>query len=127
MRSSSRPELRLYALEHVGQKAVPERERLFRFLVCGGLFGLPLKPLFFFLLPVPKMNLAVLVGADFHETALAHAVRVNGRGQVWAEFFFGPCVPAFLAFAGHDLDVVAARQNGFPTWLALVTDRVSKR
>ena len=103
--------MRLHALEHVGQKAVPERKRLFCLLVCGGFFRLPLEPLFFFLLPFSEMNLAVRVGADFHKPALIHAVRVNGRGQVGAELFFGPCIFALLVFPGHNFDIVAAAEE----------------
>src|SRR5258708_6310627 len=51
--------LRLHTFENVGHKAVPERNGLLHFPVRGFLFRLELKPLLFFPLSVPEMNLAI--------------------------------------------------------------------
>jgi len=51
--------LRLHAFENVGHKAVPERNGLLHFPVRGFLSRFELKPLFFFLLAVAEMNLAI--------------------------------------------------------------------
>jgi hypothetical protein len=92
-------ELRFDPLKHVGQKAVPQCERLFRLLVCRRLFGLSREPLLFLLSPLSELHLAGQVRTDFTRRPLVDAVRVNRRGQVGTQFFFEPRFSTFLASA----------------------------
>jgi hypothetical protein len=49
----------LHTFENVGHKAVPETNGFLQFPARGFLFRFELKPLFFFLLVVAEMNLAI--------------------------------------------------------------------
>ncbi len=91
---------------------MPQRYRPFSLAVRGQPFRFPAKFPLLFLFPVPKMNLALRVPADFDETALFHPIGVNGGRQMIAEFLLGASVLALVVFPRDDFHVFPARQNG---------------
>jgi hypothetical protein len=101
----------LHTFENVGHKAVPERNGLLHFPVCGFLFRFELKPLLFLPLSVGEMNLATCVGADFDETPFFHAVCMNSRCEVVTEALFWSGILPLLRFPRNDFDVVAAGES----------------